>query len=89
VADSGCGIPAADLPKIFSHGFTTRVGGHGFGLHSCAVAAREMGGSLTVQSAGPGAGARFTLTLPVAQQRTQAAGRASPEAVENAGPAAA
>jgi len=65
VQDNGIGIPAANLTRIFSHGFTTRKGGHGFGLHSGALAARELGGSLTVYSEGPGQGARFTLTLPL------------------------
>jgi len=64
VADTGCGIPAENLTKIFSHGFTTRKGGHGFGLHSSALAAQQMGGRLTVSSAGPGTGASFTLELP-------------------------
>jgi PAS domain S-box-containing protein len=66
VADNGVGIPAENLTRIFAHGFTTRVGGHGFGLHSAANAAREMKGSLTVHSDGPGKGATFTLELPVA-----------------------
>lgn len=64
VADNGIGIPPENLTRIFAHGFTTRAGGHGFGLHSSANAAREMGGSLTVQSDGPGYGATFTLELP-------------------------
>jgi signal transduction histidine kinase len=73
VTDNGVGIPAENLTKIFSHGFTTRKDGHGFGLHSGANAAREMGGNLTVQSDGPGKGATFTLDLPLAvsQKRTQ------------------
>jgi len=66
VADNGIGIPAENLTKIFQHGFTTRVGGHGFGLHSSANAAREMKGSLTAHSDGPGRGALFTLELPAA-----------------------
>ncbi len=33
-------------PRLFTHGFTTRVDGHGFGLHSGALAAQELGGSL-------------------------------------------
>ncbi len=66
VADNGVGIPAENLIRIFGHGFTTRVGGHGFGLHSAANAAREMKGSLTVHSEGPGQGATFTLDLPAA-----------------------
>ena len=57
-------IPPENLTRIFNHGFTTRKGGHGFGLHSSALAAKEMGGSLTVQSGGPGQGAAFTLELP-------------------------
>ena len=59
------GIEPGDLICIFSHGFTTKKHGHGFGLHSSANAAREMGGALTVHSDGPGCGARFTVELPV------------------------
>jgi ligand-binding sensor domain-containing protein/signal transduction histidine kinase len=64
VCDNGVGIPAENLTRIFAHGFTTKKDGHGFGLHSGALAAKEMGGSLTVQSDGPGRGATFTLELP-------------------------
>jgi signal transduction histidine kinase len=64
VIDNGIGIPAENLGKIFSHGFTTRKDGHGFGLHSSAAAAKQMGGLLEAQSEGPGKGATFTLTLP-------------------------
>lgn len=65
VGDSGVGIAAAELTRIFAHGYTTRRGGHGYGLHSCAIAAREMGGTLSAHSDGPGKGALFTLELPV------------------------
>ena len=65
VADNGVGIPPENLTRIFNHGFTTRSDGHGFGLHSSALAAKEMGGSLTVHSDGPGKGASFTLELPM------------------------
>jgi PAS domain S-box-containing protein len=64
VMDNGVGIPPENLTRIFNHGFTTRKDGHGFGLHSGALAAKEMGGSLTVRSDGPGQGAEFTLELP-------------------------
>lgn len=64
VIDNAIGIAEEDLTRIFSHGFTTKTTGHGFGLHSCANAAKEMKGSLTVQSAGRGKGAAFTLELP-------------------------
>ncbi len=63
-ADNGVGIPGENLTRIFSHGFTTRKDGHGFGLHSAALAAQEMGGTLQAHSAGPGLGATFTLELP-------------------------
>jgi two-component system, NtrC family, sensor kinase len=66
VADNGIGISPENLTRIFSHGFTTREQGHGFGLHSGALAAHAMGGSLSVASSGTGRGATFTLELPVA-----------------------
>jgi len=66
VQDNGQGIAPADLTRIFQHGFTTKQSGHGFGLHSSVLAAREMGGDLAASSPGPDAGSTFTLTLPVA-----------------------
>jgi signal transduction histidine kinase len=65
VIDNGVGIPPGNLDRIFSHGFTTRKDGHGYGLHSGALAAKEMGGALEVRSDGPGRGATFTLELPL------------------------
>jgi signal transduction histidine kinase len=67
VADTGTGIAPEHLTRVFAHGFTTKSDGHGFGLHSSANAAREMGGSLTVESPGMGLGATFTLELPINQ----------------------
>lgn len=64
VEDNGVGIAAAELTRIFQHGFTTKVEGHGFGLHSSALAAQELEGCLTVHSDGPGRGAVFRLELP-------------------------
>jgi signal transduction histidine kinase len=66
VIDTGVGIAQENLERIFNHGFTTRKDGHGFGLHSSALAAKELGGMLHAESAGPGQGATFTLTLPLA-----------------------
>jgi C4-dicarboxylate-specific signal transduction histidine kinase len=65
--DTGCGIAPENLTRIFSHGFTTKKDGHGFGLHSGAIAAKEMGGILSAESDGEGRGARFTLELPTAE----------------------
>jgi len=65
ISDTGVGIPAENLDKIFQHGFTTRARGHGFGLHASANAARELGGTLQARSEGPGRGATFTLEIPL------------------------
>jgi len=70
VKDNGVGIPAENMTLIFNHGFTTREKGHGFGLHSCALAAKEMGGTLNVHSDGPGQGATFILELPLQPEST-------------------
>ena len=61
------------MKRLFAFGYTTRKGGHGFGLHSSALAARELGGSLEAHSDGPGSGATFTLTVPLAKEAVHAA----------------
>jgi two-component system, NtrC family, sensor kinase len=53
------------MPRLFTHGFTTRKDGHGLGLHSAALAAKQLGGKLQAFSDGPGLGARFDLELPI------------------------
>jgi signal transduction histidine kinase len=64
VVDNGIGILPENLIRVFQHGFTTRKSGHGFGLHSGALAARELGGNLSAHSNGLHTGATFTLELP-------------------------
>ncbi len=64
IIDNGVGIAPENLTQIFAHGFTTRKDGHGFGLHSAALAATEIGGSLEAQSEGTDLGATFILKLP-------------------------
>jgi len=71
VRDNGVGISPENLKQIFSHGFTTKRDGHGFGLHSGALAAKEMGGELSVASEGLGCGATFTLELPIARNQNK------------------
>jgi signal transduction histidine kinase len=65
VVDNGAGILRDNLTRIFNHGFTTKQDGHGFGLHGAALSAQQMGGSLWAHSDGAGAGATFTLELPL------------------------
>jgi signal transduction histidine kinase len=70
VTDNGIGIQPEHMTRIFSHGFTTKKDGHGFGLHSGALAAKDLGGALGVDSAGLGHGATFTLDLPLKPPET-------------------
>ncbi len=74
VVDNGLGIAPENLPRVFSWGFTTKSGGHGFGLHSSALVAKEMGGSLHASSDGSGKGALFILDLPVNHQAKASGG---------------
>jgi len=64
ISDNGVGIEADALEKIFTHGFTTKFDGHGFGMHSCANTIKSLGGELQIDSEGLGQGAKVTLTLP-------------------------
>jgi signal transduction histidine kinase len=65
VADDGVGIAPELMDNLFAHGFTTRKDGHGFGLHSSALAAQVLKGRLTLESEGLGHGAVATLELPL------------------------
>ncbi len=64
MSDTGFGIEKGNLEKIFSHGFTTKKTGHGFGLHSSANYMKEMGGRMWAESEGEGKGATFILRFP-------------------------
>jgi PAS domain S-box-containing protein len=64
VSDNGVGFDESVKPRLFTHGFTTRAKGHGFGLHSSALSAQALGGRIEAHSDGPGLGARFELILP-------------------------
>lgn len=65
IEDTGVGISAENMPRIFEAGFTTKSSGQGgFGLHSSAISASRMNGSLQAFSAGEGHGARFALEFP-------------------------
>jgi signal transduction histidine kinase len=72
VSDTGIGLERENLTRIFAHGFTTKPDGHGFGLHSGALAAHEMGGKLWAESNGPGTGATFILELSLTGKPVEA-----------------
>jgi sensor domain CHASE-containing protein len=65
--DDGAGVPAENLPRLFERGFSTksRESNSGIGLHWCANALNALGGGLRAESAGPGRGASFLVTIPI------------------------
>ncbi len=67
IKDTGCGIPAEHLQKVFMPFFTTREKGTGLGLAVAAKIVESHGGAMDVSSA-PGAGATFSIALPIAEQ---------------------
>jgi PAS domain S-box-containing protein len=79
VTDTGIGIAPENMGRIFSHGFTTKQDGHGFGLHSAANAAKEMGGTLSVASDGLDQGTTFTLDIPFVRAAEPSGDTSQPE----------
>lgn len=68
VADTGRGIPKDNLSLLFNQGFSTNAeSGHGYGLHSSANWAKDLGGTLVAHSDGPGCGAHFALKIPLSK----------------------
>ena len=65
LVDTGCGISPEDQTRLFTHGFTTKRDGHGFGLHACANAMTEMGGTIRIESDGVGCGTTVVIQLPL------------------------
>ncbi len=72
IQDSGPGIGPGMADQIFQAGFTTKGAGHGMGLHFCAIAARQLGGSIQARNAVSGPGAVFTLSIPAAAANREA-----------------
>jgi len=77
VEDSGIGMTPEVLSKIWRFGFTTKKNGHGFGLHNSALAAQEIGATLTAHSDGTGRGSRFTLQIPLENSEPMLSGEAA------------
>lgn len=69
IQDSGVGISGENMEWIFSPGFSTKEERGGFGLHHCANALMEIGGSIRVESEGLGTGATFILEIPLKLER--------------------
>jgi C4-dicarboxylate-specific signal transduction histidine kinase len=67
ISDVGHGIKKGLSEKIFSHGFSTKTDGHGFGLHSSANYMTEMGSKIWAESEGEGKGATFVLQFPLSK----------------------
>jgi signal transduction histidine kinase len=87
IQDNGIGITPEAGAQLFQHGFTTRRDGHGFGLHTSALTAQELGGQLRFESAGRGHGAKFILHLPIrAEARLQETGRSARHSVQAPAP---
>ena len=77
IEDSGIGMSAEVLSKLWQYGFTTKKSGHGFGLHNSANVAHAIDATLTAESDGLGHGSRFILTVPIQNSHTVLAGEAA------------
>jgi two-component system, NtrC family, sensor kinase len=66
ITDDGCGIPKADLERVFEPFFSTRTGkgGTGLGLSITSGLVQELGGHIRVESE-VGKGTSFTIILPI------------------------
>jgi signal transduction histidine kinase/DNA-binding NarL/FixJ family response regulator len=73
VSDTGCGIPADVLDKIWITFYTTKggKGGTGLGLSACLQMVNQMGGKIMVESE-VGVGTTFTVLLPIAADQKSA-----------------
>jgi signal transduction histidine kinase len=74
VADTGSGIPADQLSRIYDPFFTTKdIGkGTGLGLSITYGIVQEHGGSIACDSS-PGQGTRFALSLPLVSRSSAGA----------------
>jgi two-component system OmpR family sensor kinase len=76
VADTGIGIPAEDLPRVFDRFYrvdkarSRNMGGSGLGLSIAYWIAQAHGGNITVSSA-VGEGTEFRITLPTISEKTE------------------
>jgi len=69
VRDSGCGIPAQNIPKLFTHFFTSKPDGLGMGLSISRSIVEAHGGRLNAEN-NPDCGATFYFTIPIDKKDT-------------------
>lgn len=67
VCDTGCGIPAEEIERIFTPYYTTKQRGSGLGLAICQKIVEDHRGFLKIAST-PGEGTEITVSLPLRQQ---------------------
>ncbi|MDH5738447.1 MAG: ATP-binding protein, partial [Gammaproteobacteria bacterium] len=65
VIDNGPGIKEGTLSRVFAAGYSSRGENRGYGLHSSALLAEQMGGTIQVTGNKKDKGTIFTLSLPV------------------------
>lgn len=65
IKDNGVGIESSVLQHLFDFGFSTKGEGRGFGLHTCALVMKDLGGTIDVRSEGLGKGAEFEFCFPI------------------------
>ena len=68
IADTGPGIPLADIDSLFSEFMTTKSEGLGLGLPISRTIVEAHGGEIRAENR-PGGGAAFVFTLPRARQK--------------------
>jgi signal transduction histidine kinase len=70
IADSGCGIPAENLPRVLEPFFTTKPQGNGLGLSICRAVLWEVDGTISIRSE-PGGGTQVQVAVPLAVSQPQ------------------
>jgi signal transduction histidine kinase len=77
VEDTGIGMSADVISRLWQFGHTTKADGLGLGLHNSAHAAREIGATIEAHSEGLNKGSRFILRLPIDEWPTSVEGSAA------------
>ncbi len=68
ITDNGAGFPTAEDSRFFEAGFSTKDRSSGVGLSQCRSIVASHGGTIELQSDGPGRGARAVIELPIQEE---------------------